>query len=120
MSDQSIVGVTQADRQRIPGSIPRAATVWRDAYVAVYGCEPTHAVSDYQGAYDVIERAMSAIDAASMGARIAEREACAKVAEDQKAVVLRQAPIAGQAHNEACDRIAAAIRARSDRVGEPK
>ncbi len=39
-------------------SIPSAEAVWHDAYVAVYGCEPSHPADAYQGAYDVIVQAM--------------------------------------------------------------
>lgn len=37
-----------------------AARVWREAYIAVYGCEPTHSPESYRAAHEVIERAVSA------------------------------------------------------------
>lgn len=36
------------------------AKVWRDAYFAVYGCEPTHADEAYRGAHEAIGKALSA------------------------------------------------------------
>ncbi|NIJ18451.1 hypothetical protein FHS95_000120 [Sphingomonas naasensis] len=35
-----------------------AAEIWRQAYIAVYGCEPTHPKEAYQAAYDVIAAAL--------------------------------------------------------------
>jgi hypothetical protein len=42
------------------GALERAATVWREAYIAVYGCEPTHSKEAYQAAYNVIATALKA------------------------------------------------------------
>lgn len=96
MSDQSIVPVTQADRD--------AAAALTSDEAAAYG------MSDLSDAVQTLARH-----------RIAERGACAKVAEEA-------ADDSSDANNEydggsgacgysmACHRVAAAIRARSDRV----
>lgn len=48
-----------AFRTAQPGNGVDPAEVWRQAYVAVYGCEPTHPKDAYQAAYDVIGKALS-------------------------------------------------------------
>lgn len=47
------------------GEAADPAEVWREAYVAVYGCEPTHAKEAYQAAYDVVGRAIASHPAPS-------------------------------------------------------
>lgn len=64
------------------------ADVWREAYIAVYGCEPTHPPECYRAAYVVIERAILA-ETQSLSTALAEArekaiEECAHVASDHR------------------------------------
>lgn len=42
-------------------AIPSAEDIWREAYVSVYGCDPSHPSDAYKAAYTVIDRAMAVI-----------------------------------------------------------
>lgn len=58
------------------------AEIWREAYIAVYGCPPTHRKEAYQAAYDVIARALASLPAATEQERTCE--ACGKPCDEDR------------------------------------